>query len=212
MTNPLYAITDHQLLPGARLLEAVGQALDGGCRRIQYRDKTENRARRQREAEALQKLCQQYGAQLLINDDIELARSCGAQGVHLGQSDANPTQARERLGPNAIIGVTCHASLDLARTALEAGANYLAFGRFFPSQTKPDAPAAPLTLLERARVEFGEQPIVAIGGITLDNAPAVLASGADWLAVSHSLFSAPDIQARAKAFANLAEPGLKHGL
>lgn len=205
MTNPLYAITDHQLLSAQRLLDDVAQALDGGCRRIQYRDKTEDRARRQREVEALQKLCQQYGAQLLINDDIELARSSGAQGVHLGQSDANPAQARERLGPTAIIGVTCHASLDLARTALQDGADYLAFGRFFPSHTKPEAPAAPLTLLERARIEFGEQPIVAIGGITLDNAPAVLASGADWLAVSHSLFSAPDIQARAQAFATLAE-------
>lgn len=200
MPSPLYAITDHQLMPGTRLLDAVTQALEGGCRRIQYRDKTDDRQRRLSEAEALQNLCCQYRAQLIINDDLELALSCGAQGVHLGQSDASPALARERLGPDAIIGVTCHASLDLARAALDAGADYLAFGRFFPSQTKPDAPAAALTLLAQARIEFPEQSIVAIGGITLDNAPALLAAGADWLAVSHSLFSAPDIRAQARAF------------
>lgn len=205
MLNPLYAITDHQLLPGSRLLEAVTQALEGGCRRIQYRDKTDDQSRRLSEAKTLQKLCQQYCAQLIINDDIELARSCDAQGVHLGQSDASPTQARRRLGSDAIVGVTCHASLELARAALEAGADYVAFGRFFPSRTKPEASAAPLTLLEKARAEFGEQPIVAIGGITLDNAAAVLTAGADWLAVSHSLFSAPDIRAQARAFEELAK-------
>lgn len=206
MSNLLYAITDHQLMPSARLLKDVGQALEGGCRRIQYRDKSDNRRRRLQEAQALQKLCGQYNAQLIINDDIELARSCDAQGVHLGQSDASPALARERLGPDAIIGVTCHASLELGRSALKAGADYLAFGRFFPSRTKPKAPAAPLALLERARTEFGAPSTVAIGGITLDNAPAVLAAGAGWVAVSHSLFSSLDIRARARAFENLYNP------
>jgi thiamine-phosphate pyrophosphorylase len=144
-------------------------------------------------------LCREHGAELIINDDVHLALSVGAHGVHLGQDDMPPQEARKLLGPKATIGVTCHADLDLAHTAVQAGANYVAFGRFFPSTTKPDAPPAPLELLIQAR-QMLDVPIVAIGGITLDNAQSVLASGADWLAVSHSLFSAPNIETRTRAF------------
>lgn len=203
MINPLYAITDSQLLPGERLYAAVAEALHGGCRRIQYRDKSSDSARRARQVGRLLNLCDNHGAQLLINDDLDLALTSGAHGVHLGQSDADPLEARRRLGPDAIIGVTCHASLDLAHAATQAGADYVAFGRFFPSRTKPDAPQAPLKLLAEGRHTL-TVPLVAIGGITLDNASAVLAAGAHWLAVCRSLFSAPDITARCRAFGALA--------
>ncbi|MDQ2075724.1 thiamine phosphate synthase [Marinimicrobium sp. ABcell2] len=200
----LYAITDSQLLPGEHLYAAVAAALRGGCRRVQYRDKSSVSSVRTHQAATLLTLCCEHGAELIINDDVRLALNVGAHGVHLGQEDMPLAQARSLLGADAIIGVTCHASLDLARLAVQASADYVAFGRFFPSSTKPDAPPAPLSLLTDAHQTLG-LPIVAIGGITLDNAHSVLASGADWLAVSHSLFSAPDIEARARAFFALAD-------
>lgn len=207
MPSPLYAITDQPPNAGQVLVPAVAAALRGGCRRIQYRDKGTDNKRRTDTARQLLQLCRDFGAELLINDDIELAFRVGAHGVHLGQGDASPREARRRLGAEAVIGVTCHDSLSLARAALDDGASYLAFGRFFSSRTKPDAPAAPLELLSRARDAFGITPIVAIGGITLDNAPRILAAGADWLAVSHHLFSAPDIEGRSRAFARLNDAG-----
>lgn len=195
----LYAITDSQLLPDDQLGPAVAAALRGGCRRIQYRDKSHSPDVRLQQAQSLLSLCLENGAELIINDDPHLAARIGAHGVHLGQGDMPPEQARHLLGPEAIVGITCHASLEMAHAAALAGASYVAFGRFFPSSTKPEAPAAPLELLTAARQALA-LPIVAIGGITLDNAQSVMASGADWLAVSHSLFSAPDIEARARAF------------
>lgn len=200
--SPLYAIADTAAL-AERLLPAVEAALNGGVQWLQYRDKSADQARRRREAIELLSLCRRYKASLIINDDVDLALSLGAQGVHLGQGDGDPARARQRLGTEAIIGVTCHDSLELARQAKFAGASYVAFGRFFPSRTKPDAPPAPADLLTRARTEIG-LPVVAIGGITLDNGPQLLSAGADWLAVSHNLFSAPDIEVRARAYQTLA--------
>lgn len=199
----LYAITDSHLLPGARLLEGVEAALLGGCRWVQYRDKSADKHRRLAEAGALLELCRAYGARLIINDDTTLAAAIGASGVHLGQDDANPRVARAQLGSEAIVGVTCHNSLHLARRAMADGASYLAFGRFFPSSTKPQAPPAPLSLLREARRELGDLPLVAIGGITLDNAPELIAAGADLLAVCQGLFGAEDIAARSRAFNQL---------
>src|SRR5690606_38979490 len=123
--SPLYAITDSQLLPGERLYTAVTEALHGGCRRIQYRDKSSDSVQRTRQVDRLLKLCNDHGAQLLINDDLDLTLASGAHGVHLGQADAHPREARRRLGPDAIIGVTCHASLDLAQAAVRSGADYV---------------------------------------------------------------------------------------
>ncbi len=200
--SPLYAIADTAAL-AERLLPAAEAALNGGVRWLQYRDKSTDPARRRREATELLALCRHYEASLIINDDVDLALSLGADGVHLGQGDGDPARARQRLGTEAIIGVTCHDSLELARQAKAAGASYVAFGRFFPSRTKPDAPPAPADLLTRARAEIG-LPMVAIGGITLENGPQLLSAGADWLAVSHNLFSAPDIEVRARAYQTLA--------
>ncbi|QVM90771.1 thiamine phosphate synthase [Pseudomonas entomophila] len=196
----LYAITDSQLLAG-RFLSHVEAALEGGVRLLQYRDKSDDAGRRLREAEGLQKLCERYGTQLIINDDAELAARLGV-GVHLGQTDGPLTPARALLGRQAIIGSTCHASLKLAEQAASEGASYVAFGRFFNSVTKPGAPAASLELLEQARAHV-KLPIAVIGGITLDNAAPLVAHGADLLAVIHGLFgadSAQEVTRRARAF------------
>ncbi|PYB71671.1 thiamine phosphate synthase [Pseudomonas sp. LB-090624] len=196
----LYAITDSQLLAG-RLLSHVEAALEGGVCLLQYRDKSDDAARRLREAEGLLKLCERYGTQLIINDDAELAARLGV-GVHLGQTDGPLTPARALLGRKAIIGSTCHASLDLAAQAASEGASYVAFGRFFNSVTKPGAPAANVELLEQARARV-KLPIAVIGGITLDNAAPLVAHGADLLAVIHGLFgadSAQEVTRRARAF------------
>ncbi|WDY58618.1 thiamine phosphate synthase [Pseudomonas sp. PSKL.D1] len=196
----LYAITDSQLLAG-RFLSHVEAALEGGVCLLQYRDKSDDEARRLREAEALMKLCERYGTQLIINDDAELAARLGV-GLHLGQTDGPLTPARALLGRKAIIGSTCHAQLELARQAASEGASYVAFGRFFNSVTKPGAPAANVELLEQARAQV-KLPIAVIGGITLDNAAPLVAHGADLLAVIHGLFgadSAQEVTRRARAF------------
>jgi thiamine-phosphate pyrophosphorylase len=203
MMNTLYAITDSQLLAGDKLFSAVKAALNGGCKLVQYRDKSNNHQQRLAEAKTLLSLCSQHNAKLLINDDVSLAQEIGAHGVHLGQSDTNAVAARIILGSSAIIGITCHDSLTLAQQALKDSANYIAFGRFFPSSTKPDARPAPVSLISEARAQFGSTPIVVIGGITLDNGKQLLNAGADMLAVCHSLFSAEDITAQARKFIEL---------
>lgn len=200
----LYAITDSQLLADGRLLPYVEAALKGGAKLLQYRDKSDDAARRLRQAEALRELCLRHGAQLIINDDLELAARLGV-GLHLGQGDGSLSAARALLGRNAIIGATCHAQLELAEQARQEGASYVAFGRFFNSQTKPGAPAASLELLEQARARV-RLPIVAIGGVTLDNAPALIARGASMVAVIHALFAAEnaaEVERRAHAFSQL---------
>lgn len=200
----LYAITDSQLLADGKLLPYVEAALKGGARLLQYRDKSADAARRLREAEALRELCRQYGADLIINDDAELAARLGV-GVHLGQSDGSLAAARALLGPKAIIGATCHSQLELAASANREGASYLAFGRFFNSQTKPGAPAASIELLSQARAQFN-LPLVAIGGVALDNASQLIGAGANLLAVVHALFSASsaaEVERRARAFSAL---------
>lgn len=199
----LYAITDSELLKG-KLLPYVEAALKGGATLLQYRDKSSDDARRLREAEALRELCNRYGATLIINDDAELAARLGV-GLHLGQTDGSLSVARALLGRKAIIGGTCHAQLELADAAAKEGASYVAFGRFFNSNTKPGAPAASVELLEAARARIN-LPIVAIGGVTLDNAPALIERGASMVAVVHALFaadSAAEVERRARAFSDL---------
>ncbi|QGZ28616.1 thiamine phosphate synthase [Stutzerimonas stutzeri] len=200
----LYAVTDSTLLADGRLLPYAESALRGGARLLQYRDKSDNEARRLREADALRELCHRHDAHLIINDDAELAARLGV-GLHLGQEDGSLSVARALLGRQAIIGATCHARLDLADQAIAEGASYVAFGRFFDSNTKPGAPAATPELLERARQRFS-QPITVIGGVTLDNAPDLIARGASMVAVVHALFaadSASEVERRARAFSAL---------
>ncbi len=197
MLHGLYAITDSHLTPDSTLLEQVEAALKGGARVVQYRDKSTDQRKRLRQAKTLVALCQQYGRPLLINDDPQLALACGADGVHLGQSDAGLTEARILLGQQAIIGITCHDSIELAQQAQQQGADYVAFGAFFASASKPDVSPAPLSLLQQARGRL-RLPLVAIGGISVDNAPQLISQGADMVAVIQDLFAASDIEVRAR--------------
>lgn len=199
----LYAITDTALLADGRLLPYCEAALRGGAKLLQYRDKSTDQARRLSEAQALHELCQNYGARLLINDDMALAAEVGAD-LHLGQEDGSLLQARQLLGPDAIIGATCHAQLALAEQAVAQQADYIAFGRFFASHTKPGDVLASPELLQRAQQL--NCPIVAIGGITLDNGRTLIENGATMLAVIHGLFaadSAAAVEQRARAFSAL---------
>ena len=191
----LYAITDAALI-GPRLTSAVAAAIDGGAQAVQYRDKSHDGERRRREARALAELCRERGVSLLINDDVALAAECGAHGVHLGRDDGDIAAARARLGPDVIIGVSCYNEFELARRAASAGADYVAFGSFFPSRIKPEAVRAEPALLQRAKRELAI-PTVAIGGITADNGATLVAAGADMLAVISVLFGADDIRASA---------------
>jgi thiamine-phosphate pyrophosphorylase len=194
--GPLYAITDPQLLPGERLFDAVSQALAAGIKTIQLRNKTAEDAPLALQALRLVALCDAYGARCIVNDRADIAFSCGAHGVHLGQGDGGVANARRLLGDDAIIGVTCHADLELARRARDEGASYVAFGRFFSSNTKPMAGAANIDILRQASSEIA-LPIVAIGGIRADNMAPLLEAGARTLAVCHSLFASEDVSTAA---------------
>lgn len=208
MTLPrrgLYAILDAGLVPADRRVDAAREAIAGGAAMLQYRDKTGDDAVRRRSAAALCDCAREAGIPLLVNDDVALAAETGADGVHLGKDDASPQAARDRLGADAIIGATCHADLDLARAAAAAGADYLSFGRFFPSATKPGAPAADPAVLTAARREFG-LPIVAIGGVNADNGAALIAAGADLLAAAGAVFAADDVRTTARRIADLFLP------
>ncbi|HCK82764.1 MAG TPA: thiamine phosphate synthase [Candidatus Competibacter sp.] len=198
----LYAITDAVLLPDERLLAAVEQAILGGARSVQYRDKSGDGGRRLAQAHGLNRLCRRHQVPLIVNDDVELAAQVGAAGVHIGRNDPAFATARARLGEAALIGVSCYDCLALALDAERAGADYVAFGAFFPSPTKPDEIRAPLGLLREAKVSL-KVPVVAIGGITPDNAPTLLDAGADALAVVSALFAQPDIRDAARRFAAL---------
>ena len=199
----VYALADTSLLVGAELMARVEAALRGGVAVVQYRDKSADSSRRLTEAQMLRALCSRYGAAFIVNDDVDLALASGADGVHLGRDDASPALARVRLGPHALIGATCYDRLELAPAALAAGADHVAFGRFFPSSTKPGAIYASLDLLRAARASLS-CPIVCIGGIRADNAAPLLATGADALVVGGALFGpGVDSEAAARALAAL---------
>lgn len=195
----LYAITP-DTEDCEQLVALVAAALDGGVWLIQYRNKGAASAERRRQAEALARLCRARGACLIINDDAELALEVRAAGAHLGQDDGNVAAARKLLR-GKLLGVSCYDSLGTARAAVAAGADYVAFGSVFASPTKPHAVRAPLALFTAARA-LGV-PLAAIGGITLENAPAVIAAGAHLLAVISDLFEARDVAARARAYGGL---------
>jgi len=194
----LYVITDG---PRGDLLDVVALALAGGARLVQYRDKTGDAARRLAEARAIQALCAAQGVPMIVNDDVRLAHAAGAAGVHLGEDDGDVAGARALLGADAIIGVSCYDSLERAQQLAAAGADYLAFGAFFPSPTKPHARRASFDLL-RQTAALG-LPRVAIGGITPDNGGPLIDAGADYLAVISAVFGNPDVRGAAARFAQL---------
>lgn len=197
----LYAVTPDEAQTDI-LVRKVGQALEGGAAAVQYRNKTADRQLRLEQGRALAALCRAAGARFIVNDDVALALELDADGVHLGAEDGDLAEARRRLGPGRLLGASCYDRIELAATAVHAGADYLAFGSVFSSATKPDAVRAPLTLFAEARRRFA-LPLVAIGGINLQNAPQAFAAGADAVAVISAVFDAGDIAASAAAFTRL---------
>lgn len=205
MTNKirrgLYAITDDLLIAPEELLNSAEQAILGGAVMIQYRSKFLDVCLKQRQAAELVALCQRHAVPLIINDDVELALRVGADGVHLGKSDHTIEVARTLLGDNAIIGISCYNELARAQQAKEAGADYIAFGRFFSSQTKPLAIQATISLIGQAK-PFG-LPIAVIGGIRHDNASSLIEAGADLLAVVQGVFGQTNVFSAAQKFTAL---------
>lgn len=200
----LYAVTD--VKPGQHpeeLFAAARGVLAGGSVVFQYRDKTSSPAQRRILAHGLLQLCRAHDVPLIINDDVSLAAEIDADGVHLGKDDASIDAAREQLG-NKIIGVSCYNEFPRAVAAARAGADYVAFGRFFTSATKPSAVPADVALIEQAKAALSV-PVVAIGGITIANAPALLDAGVDLIAVVQGVFGAEDPGMAARQFANLFE-------
>ncbi len=200
----LYALTpEDNLLP--RLAALVESALQGGVKWVQYRNKAAPAPLRRAQAAELLRICRAYGARLIINDDVWLAVEIGADGAHLGRDDVpggSLATAREALGAKRILGVSCYDDLARAEAAVAAGADYIAVGSVFASATKPEATRVSLETLAEAKRRFGT-PVVAIGGITVKNAPQVLAAGADMLAVLSDLFNAMDIKKQAEKFRRL---------
>ncbi len=198
----LYAIADSAYLDAGNVVSAVRAALDGGARVIQYRDKTSDAATRERVARGLNALCRERDVPFLINDDVALAVAVGASGVHIGRDDPEIGKARAALGNTAFVGVSCYAELARARAAQDAGADYVAFGRFFPSRSKPRALQAAPGLLRAARGAL-KIPVVAIGGITPENGGILIEAGADALAAIEGVFGQTDIRAAAERYASL---------
>jgi thiamine-phosphate pyrophosphorylase len=197
----LYAVTPDES-DTAELVRKVGKAIAGGARIVQYRSKSVDAALRREQGAALLALCRTARVPLIINDDLDLAAALGADGVHLGRDDIPVAAARMRLGKAKLLGASCYDRLDLAVDACNAGADYVAFGSAFPSATKPGAPLAPQSLYREAKARVA-LPIVAIGGITCENARLVIAAGADAVAVISALFDAPDVERCARELASL---------
>jgi len=197
----LYAVTP-ELADSIVLISKVDAALRGGACVIQYRSKFITDALRRSQAGEIANLCRLRNALFIVNDNVELACEVDADGVHLGRNDRAVPAARSMLGPGKLIGVSCYNEIGRAREAVSQGADYVAFGSFFSSSTKPEALRAGTELLQIATAEFA-LPLVAIGGITEDNAAGLISAGADAVAVVSALFDAIDVEAQARRFARL---------
>lgn len=194
----LYAVTPDEF-DTEILARKVRQALAGGASFVQYRNKSADAALRRKQGARLLALCRAAGTPFIVNDDLELALALEADGLHLGRGDGDIPAARAKLGEGRLLGASCYDRLELALAAREAGADYIAFGSAFASATKPGAIRAPLSLFREAAARL-DLPIVAIGGINLENARTVIDAGAHAIAVIGSLFDAPDVEAAARRF------------
>lgn len=197
----LYAITP-DIDDTDLLIKKVEAALQGGINILQYRNKQANHKLQTQQARALLPLCRQYNVPLIINDSVKLCLTLDADGLHLGADDGNLAEVRARIGENKILGASCYNRFDLALTAQSQGADYVAFGACFPSNTKPNAPVADLSLFDRARDELNV-PSVAIGGINLQLASQVIEAGADAIAVIQAIFTADDVKLASQQFSQL---------
>jgi len=198
----LYAVTDKRLMPPSRFEAAVREALVGGARTIQYRDKNTSGFCQLEEAILVRGLCREFGATFIVNDNVDLALKSDADGVHIGRTDGCCRDIRSKAGDDFLIGVSCYNSLERATKAQDETADYVAFGSAFPSITKPDAVQAPMSIFSEAIAKL-DIPIVAIGGINSANGKLLIDAGCTALAVISSLFGAPDIRQEALAFARL---------
>jgi thiamine-phosphate pyrophosphorylase len=196
----LYAVTP-DTADTASLLARTQRAIAGGAAMVQYRGKSQSVALRREQASALVALCRPAGVALIVNDDAALAREIGADGVHVGADDVPVAEARRLLGERALVGASCYDDLDRAAEAVAAGADYVAFGSFFPSPTKPHAVRAGLDLVARAKARW-PVPVVAIGGIDAGNVDQLVAAGVDAVAVISAVFDADDVEAAARAIAS----------
>ncbi len=197
----LYAITPDEQDTDI-LLAKVEAALQGGIGILQYRNKLADHKLKTQQARALLPLCRHYQVPFIINDSIKLCMTLDADGVHLGADDGNLAEARARLGNGKILGASCYNRFDLALSAQQLGADYVAYGACFASSTKPNAPVAGLHLFTQAKAEL-HVPAVAIGGITLENAPLVIAAGASSVAVINAIFNADDVKLTSQQFTKL---------
>ena len=202
----LYAITP-DCADTHDLLCRVWLALAGGAQVLQYRNKSAPAALRLTQAIALRQLTREFSVSFIVNDDVQLAAQVEADGVHLGAADGDIAAARLALGAHKIIGISCYNKLSWARVAVDAGADYVAFGAFFPSSVKPEAVLADIELLRQARAEL-TVPLVAIGGITLQNGAQLVQAGADALAIISALFNTAGIADTAQEFSQLFTRGL----
>ena len=201
MINGLYAITP-DMADTDLLLQKIEAALQGGINMLQYRNKAASHKLQTQQARAILPLCRQYNVPLIINDSVKLCLTLDADGVHLGADDGNLAEVRSRIGKDKFLGASCYNRSDLALSAQQAGASYVAFGACFASLTKPNAPVASLDLFTLAKAEL-KIPPVAIGGITLQNASQVIAAGASAIAVINALFSANDVKLATQQFSHL---------
>ena len=196
----LYALTPDE--PDTdRLTEMVQAALEGGARLVQYRNKVATPRLRRQQAQALRDVCRRFAVPLIVNDDLAIAVEIDADGVHLGREDGDVAAARARF-PGKLLGASCYNEIPRAIAAQSGGADYVAFGRFFRSVTKPGDIKASLALVAEAKRQI-DVPVVAIGGITLEQTPSLIAGGVDAVAVISALFSSADIRATARRFAAL---------
>lgn len=196
----LYAVTP-DMSDTAALLAMTERALKGGAALLQYRNKLADTALKLEQATELMRLCRGHDCLFIVNDSVEVAMQIGAPGVHLGREDGDLAAARRLLGPGVVLGASCYGQIQAARAARDAGVDYVAFGAAYASPTKPGNSRVPLELYREAR-SIG-LPVVAIGGITLDNARPLVEAGVDALAVITALYGAPDIAAAARGFAAL---------
>ena len=197
----LYAVT-HEEKDSCVLSSQVESCIKGGARLIQYRSKTLSKIEQNKQAKKIKTICNYHKVPLIINDDIELCRILDADGVHLGENDDSLEQARLILGPSKIIGVSCYNSIDRVKKAVDNGVTYVALGACFPTTTKPNAPIASLDFITLVLKNF-KIPIVAIGGINLENIELLTNKGINCIAVINSLFKKKDIEGTARQFSSL---------
>jgi thiamine-phosphate pyrophosphorylase len=197
----LYAITP-DMADLNTLIQKTQLAIEGGAFMVQYRSKIHDRDVKMQQCAAILRLCREYKIPCIVNDDVDMCRILEADGVHLGEKDDNIADVRRILGEDAIIGSSCYDQLNRAKQAQNEGASYVAFGAMFETLTKPHAPRATLELLREAKSQI-QIPVVAIGGITMNNAHDVIETGIDAIAVINSLFEAKTIKETAETFSKM---------